>query len=87
VLKFKCLLKKNHLKYEKARNDSLTFESVRSTVQVDSGVWFYEITLLTNGIMQIGFAAREASFLNDVNFIFRFFLMRYIIVLEFQIFF
>ena len=50
-----------------ARNDTLTFESVRSTIQVDQGVWFYEVTLLTNGIMQIGFATKSASFLNDVR--------------------
>jgi hypothetical protein len=50
----------------KARNDTLTFESVRSTLHVDQGIWFYEATLLTNGIMQIGFATKQASFLNDV---------------------
>lgn len=48
-----------------ARNDTLTFESVRSTCQVDSGVWFYEVTLLTKGIMQIGFASKSSFFLNQ----------------------
>ena len=52
---------------KKARNDTLTFESVRSTVQVDQGTWFYEVTILTNGIMQIGFATKSASFMNDVS--------------------
>lgn len=47
-----------------ARNDTLSFESVRSTCQVDDGVWFYEVTLLTNGIMQIGFASKSSNFLN-----------------------
>ncbi len=64
-----------------ARNDRLSFESVRSTYQVDHGVWFYEVTLLTNGIMQIGFATKSASFLNHVLFIFTlvfFFFVHYI---------
>jgi hypothetical protein len=47
-----------------ARNDTLTFESVRSTYHVDEGSWYYEVTLITNGIMQIGFANKSASFLN-----------------------
>ncbi len=50
-----------------ARNDTFSFESVRSTVQVDRGVWYYEVTLLTNGIMQIGFAGKTAKFLNNVS--------------------
>ncbi|CAF0717503.1 unnamed protein product [Brachionus calyciflorus] len=51
-----------------ARNDALSFESARSTVQVDNSCWFYEATLLTNGIMQIGFATKSAGFLNDQGF-------------------
>jgi RING finger and SPRY domain-containing protein 1 len=51
----------------KARNDTLSFESVRSTFQVDEGIWYYEVTLITNGIMQIGFANKSATFLNHVN--------------------
>jgi hypothetical protein len=51
----------------KARNDTLSFESVRSTFQVDEGLWFYEVTLITNGIMQIGFANKSATFLNHVK--------------------
>ena len=47
-----------------ARNDTLSFESVRSTCQVDEGAWFYEVTLLTHGIMQIGFAAKSSNFLS-----------------------
>lgn len=47
-----------------ARNDTLSFESVRSTCQVDEGAWFYEVTLLTNGIMQLGFASKSSYFLN-----------------------
>ena len=51
----------------KARNDTLSFESVRSTFQVDEGLWFYEVTLITNGIMQIGFANKSATFINHVK--------------------
>nr|CAG8440943.1 3974_t:CDS:10 [Entrophospora candida]CAG8444072.1 3559_t:CDS:10 [Entrophospora candida] len=38
------------------RNDYSTFESIRATMSVSSGKWFYEVILLTNGIMQYGFA-------------------------------
>jgi len=48
-------------------NIILNKESVRSTVQVDKGIWYYEVTLLTNGIMQIGFASKSAKFLNHVS--------------------
>lgn len=50
----------------KARNDTLSFESVRSTIQVDKDAWFYEVTLLTSGIMQIGFATKLAHYFNHV---------------------
>lgn len=51
-----------------ARNDTLIFESVRSTCQVDSGVWYYEVTVLTRGIMQIGFASKSSFFLNQQGY-------------------
>lgn len=35
------------------RNDNSTFESIRATMGVSSGKWFYEVILLTNGIMQV----------------------------------
>ncbi|CAG8674356.1 1113_t:CDS:2, partial [Paraglomus brasilianum] len=34
------------------RNDNSTFESIRATINVTAGKWFYEVTILTNGIMQ-----------------------------------
>lgn len=37
---------------------------MRCTYQVNSGVWYYEVTVLTNGIMQIGFATKLSKFLN-----------------------
>ena len=66
----KCVTDTYFFKFKflfKARNDTLSFESVRSTFQVDEGVWFYEVTLITNGIMQIGFANKSATFLNHVK--------------------
>ena len=45
----------------------MSFESVRSTIHVDEGTWYFEVTLMTNGIMQIGFANKSAKFLNHVN--------------------
>ncbi|EDV21654.1 uncharacterized protein TRIADDRAFT_64223 [Trichoplax adhaerens] len=49
----------------KARCDSVLFESVRSTYCLYSGVWFYEVTVLTEGVMQIGWATKDSKFLND----------------------
>eukprot|EP00096_Caligus_rogercresseyi_P011351 TRINITY_DN4439_c0_g1_i1.p1 TRINITY_DN4439_c0_g1~~TRINITY_DN4439_c0_g1_i1.p1 ORF type:complete len:520 (+),score=97.52 TRINITY_DN4439_c0_g1_i1:169-1728(+) len=47
-----------------ARCDAFSFESVRCTFQVDEGVWFYEVILITDGIMQIGWATKDSKFLN-----------------------
>lgn len=53
-----------------ARSDAYSFESVRCTFQVDGGVWYYEVLLITAGVMQIGWATRDSTFLNHVrNFI------------------
>ncbi|CAD6997860.1 unnamed protein product [Ceratitis capitata] len=57
-----------------ARCDAYTFESVRCTFQnVDrtgtfsdtKGCWYYEVLLITPGVMQIGWATKESSFLSD----------------------
>lgn len=53
--------------YQQARCDASSFESVRCTFQVDSGIWYYEVTLLTDGVMQIGWATKSSSFLNHVG--------------------
>lgn len=37
-----------------ARCDAYLFESVRCTYQVNSGCWYYEVTIITPGVMQIG---------------------------------
>uniref|UniRef100_A0A1I7XNS0 DUF5060 domain-containing protein n=1 Tax=Heterorhabditis bacteriophora TaxID=37862 RepID=A0A1I7XNS0_HETBA len=47
-----------------ARCDVSSFESVRCTFEVRSGVWYYEATVFTPGVMQIGFATKRSRFLN-----------------------
>lgn len=50
-----------------ARCDAFSFESVRCTAQADEGVWFYEALIVTPGVMQIGWATKNSSFLNHVS--------------------
>ncbi len=52
---------------QQARCDASSFESVRSTFQVDSGKWYYEVTIVTEGVMQIGWATKASKFLNHVS--------------------
>ncbi len=51
-----------------ARCDASSFESVRCTFQVDSGVWYYEVEIVTEGIMQIGWATKDSKFLNHEGY-------------------
>lgn len=51
-----------------ARNDTSRFESVRSTFPVTSGIYYYEVLLVTPGVMQIGFATKQSKFLNHDGF-------------------
>ncbi|XP_059088719.1 RING finger and SPRY domain-containing protein 1-like [Tigriopus californicus] len=51
-----------------ARSDASSFESVRCTTQVGQGAWYYEATIVTTGIMQIGWAAKQSKFLNHDGF-------------------
>ncbi|ODM92278.1 RING finger and SPRY domain-containing protein 1 [Orchesella cincta] len=51
-----------------ARCDASSFESVRSTFQVDSGKWYYEVTIVTEGVMQIGWATKASKFLNHEGY-------------------
>ncbi|KAG0027936.1 RING finger and SPRY domain-containing protein 1, partial [Podila clonocystis] len=44
------------------RNDGSTFESIRATKSVTCGKWFYEVTLVTAGIMQLGWATAHCQF-------------------------
>lgn len=51
-----------------ARCDASSFESVRCTYQVDRGVWYYEVAIITSGVMQIGWATRDSKFLNHEGY-------------------
>ena len=44
------------------RSDSNTFQSFRASRAVSNGRWFYEVTLLTSGVMQLGWATQECTF-------------------------
>ena len=46
------------------RNSSAHF-SLHASSSI--GTWFYEVTLLTSGVMQIGWATRESKFLSHVR--------------------
>lgn len=48
-----------------ARCDAGSFESVRCSFKMTSGVWYYECELLTGGVMQIGVAGTKSRFLSD----------------------
>lgn len=50
-----------------ARCDAFSFESVRCTFQVNEGIWFYEATVITAGVMQIGWATKQSKFMNHVS--------------------
>ncbi|KZC08409.1 PREDICTED: RING finger and SPRY domain-containing protein 1-like [Dufourea novaeangliae] len=51
-----------------ARCDAYSFESVRCTFQVNSGTWYYETLLITAGVMQIGWATKDSTFLNHEGY-------------------
>ncbi|XP_014667534.1 PREDICTED: RING finger and SPRY domain-containing protein 1-like [Priapulus caudatus] len=51
-----------------ARCDASSFESVRCTFQADSGVWYYEVTVITDGVMQIGWATKDSKFFNHEGY-------------------
>lgn len=51
-----------------ARNDTSRFESVRCTFAVTSGIFYYEVLIITPGVMQIGFATKQSKFLNHDGF-------------------
>jgi hypothetical protein len=51
-----------------ARCDAYSFESVRCTAQADSGVWYYEVRIITPGVMQIGWATKNSNFLNHEGY-------------------
>ncbi|XP_046606645.1 RING finger and SPRY domain-containing protein 1-like [Neodiprion virginianus] len=51
-----------------ARCDAYSFESVRCTHQVHSGIWYYETLIITPGVMQIGWATKDSTFLNHEGY-------------------
>ncbi|CAH0547332.1 unnamed protein product [Brassicogethes aeneus] len=51
-----------------ARCDAYSFESVRCTAQADTGVWYYEVHIITPGVMQIGWATKNSNFLNHEGY-------------------
>ena len=60
-------LRNIHFRIFQARSDAASFESVRCTFQVDTGKWFYEVLIITSGVMQIGWATKNSKFLNHVS--------------------
>jgi hypothetical protein len=51
-----------------ARSDTVSFESVRCTFNVSSGVWYYEVLIVTDGVMQIGWATKQSKFMNHEGY-------------------
>ncbi|KAK9739419.1 SPRY domain [Popillia japonica] len=51
-----------------ARCDAYSFESVRCTAQADEGSWYYEVMIITPGVMQIGWATKNSNYLNHEGY-------------------
>lgn len=51
-----------------ARCDAYSFESVRCTYQVTAGCWYYEVLIVTPGVMQIGWATKDSTFLSHEGY-------------------
>ncbi|KAG0226796.1 RING finger and SPRY domain-containing protein 1 [Mortierella sp. GBA43] len=47
------------------RNDGSTIESIRATKSVSQGKWYYEVTLVTAGVMLLGWASIHCQFSPD----------------------
>lgn len=60
-----------------ARCDAYLFESVRCTYQVNSGCWYYEVLIITPGVMQIGWATKDSNFLSHVSVIVHYYAVRH----------
>jgi RING finger and SPRY domain-containing protein 1 len=50
------------------RCDAYSFESVRCTYQVNGGCWYYEVLIITPGVMQIGWATKNSNFLSHEGY-------------------
>jgi len=51
-----------------ARSDTVSFESVRCTFNVNADVWYYEVLIVTDGVMQIGWATKQSKFMNHEGY-------------------
>lgn len=51
-----------------ARCDAYSFESVRCTAQADEGLWYYEVIIITPGVMQMGWATKNSNCLNHEGY-------------------
>lgn len=60
VVLFRCVLFHHFL-----LSSFLILLLLRLLLQVREGCWYYEVLLITPGVMQIGWATKNASFLND----------------------
>ncbi|CAO3607562.1 unnamed protein product [Mucor hiemalis] len=47
------------------RNDTFFLESARGNTCVETGVWYYEVLLLTDGVIQIGWGTSKCLFLPE----------------------
>jgi hypothetical protein len=47
------------------RNDKRYYESIRGTACVKKGKWYYEVLLMSHGIIQIGWATSKCCFSPD----------------------
>lgn len=57
-----CKLSANCLEM---RNDTFFLESARGNTCVEKGVWYYEVLLLTDGVIQIGWGTSKCLFLPE----------------------
>jgi hypothetical protein len=51
--------------YLEMRNDTFFLESARGNTCVKSGVWYYEVLLLTDGVIQVGWGTSKCLFLPE----------------------
>ena len=58
------------INFFQARNDAASDESVRCNFEVDKGVWYYEARVITEGLIVIGWATKNAKFLTNVSLCF-----------------
>lgn len=55
--------------YTQSKGDRNRFESVKFHYGVAKGKWYYEVTLISGGLFQIGWFSSESKFNSQVNHI------------------